>query len=303
MRISRIFHHAWVCLSGLLILGSCNAQKKAEPLAGSPDDNTLLWEISGKSLSNPSYLYGTMHMMCREDVQFSPNLLKALDQTGDIYFEMDLDDASNTLGAIFFMNMKDGKTLKDLYTPEEYARLNHFFTDSLGTGLQMFQRMKPMFLQAMLYPKFLPCKNMSGVEQELLKVAKNKNKEVKGFETIAFQASVFDSIPYEEQAKELLKGIDSINMFKPYMDTMIRVYKEQRILSMEKLFTDEAFGVSDHTDILLDQRNINWVGQLNKILTEKPVFIAVGAGHLVGEKGLIQLLRKEGYTVRGILNK
>lgn len=283
-------------------LQSCRSQP-APALNSSKTENTLLWEISGNGLSKPSYLFGTFHMMCKDDIHFSPNLRSAFDYSEEVYFEMDLDDPANTLGALLFMNMKEGKTLRDLYTDEEFARLEKFFSDSLRTSLKTFQKMKPSMLEAFLYPKMMPCKNLSGVEQELLKVAAKDKKEVKGFETIAFQASVFDSIPYATQAKSLLNSIDSINQYKLFFDTMVHVYQSQQINKMEAMFNKPEFGLQDGMEFLLDKRNINWVSQLKTILPKQNIFMAVGAGHLVGKKGLIELLRKEGYTLRPIANE
>jgi len=282
----------------------CNAQP-VKKLPSNTDDNTLLWEISGNGLTKPSYLFGTFHLMCRENIHFSDNLKEALHGASEVYFEMDLDDASNTLGAVFFMNMKDGKTLKDLYNDNEYARITTFFKDSLRTGLAMFQRMKPGFLAAMLYPKMMPCKNMSGVEQELLAMVAKDKKEIKGFETIANQSAAFDSIPLSQQASELLKSIDSFHSYQKNFDQLIKGYLSQQITSFDTLFTDTLKGGFDarFEELLLNRRNRNWVDQLKKILPEKNIFIAVGAGHLVGEQGLIALLRKQGYTLRPILNK
>ena len=149
----------------------------------------------------------------------------------------------------------------------------------------------------------MPCKALSGVEQELLKIAGKEGKEIKGFETIAFQASVFDSIPYSKQAQSLLGTIDSIDKYRVYFDTMMNVYKSQKMDSIEALFNRPEFGMQDGLEFLLDKRNLDWVTQLKAILPKKNIFIAVGAGHLVGEKGLIALLRKEGYTFRPIENK
>jgi len=162
--------------------------------------------------------------------------------------------------------------------------------------------MKPSMLEAFLFPKMMPCKNLSGVEQELLKSAAKDKKEIKGFETIAFQSSVFDSIPYATQARSLLNSIDSINQYKLYFDTMLTVYKSQQIDKIEAMFNKPEFGLQEGMEFLLDKRNINWVNQLNKILPQQNIFMAVGAGHLVGDKGLIALLKKEGYTLRPIDN-
>lgn len=282
---------------------SCNAQTKPVKLKANTDDNTLLWEVSGKGLKNPSYLFGTFHIMCKDDISFSAQLKAAVTNADTIYMEMDMDDPSVMLSGLMMMNMKDGKTLKDLYTADEYEKVAVFFKDTLHMPIALLQSTKPFFLAALLYPKMMPCKTVSGVEEELMKFAKEQKKKIKGLETMEFQSSVFDSIPYQEQAKELLKSIDSLASYQKYFDTMIAVYKTQRLTEIEKLFKDSEFGMEDHQDILLNDRNKNWVKQLNTIMTKESVFVAVGAGHLVGNEGLINLLRKEGYTLTPLFNK
>jgi uncharacterized protein len=287
----------------VLLLNSCTAQNNSISLKTNDTDNTLLWEISGKQLTAPSYLFGTFHLICKDDIPFGTQLNKAIKSTDEIYMEMDMDDPATMMGGLLLMNMRGDSTLKKLYKDEEYKKVENFFNDSLHIPIGMFQKMKPFFLMAMLYPKMLPCKTMSGVETELMTLAKENKKEIKGLETMAFQAAVFDSIPYTQQAKELLKTIDSLEAYKKYFDTMVRVYKSQQLNKIENLFSKSEFGMQDNQDILLDNRNKNWVNQLNAILKKQSVFIAVGAGHLVGNMGLINLLRKEGYTLRPIDNK
>ncbi len=286
----------------LFFLQSCTAQTSPS-LKYNADNKSLLWEISGNHLKKSSYVFGTFHLMCKSDIHFSDPLKLALQSSEKVYFELDLDDASNTLGALFFMNMKKDTSLKDLYSPAEYEKLTSFFADSVKISMQLFNRMKPALLEALIYPKMMACKNMSGIETELLTLAKTNKKEIFGFETAAFQASVFDSIPYKQQAKDLLKTIDSFQKYKLYFNQMLKLYKDQDITQIETLFSNPEFGLQDNQDILLDRRNENWAAQLNKILPQQPVFIAVGAGHLVGEKGLINLLRKQGYTLKPVLNK
>ncbi|MEO6233102.1 MAG: TraB/GumN family protein [Ferruginibacter sp.] len=290
-------------LGAMCFFCSCNAQTKAVKLKVNADDNSLLWEVTGKGLKNPSYLFGTFHIMCKDDISFSTQLKSAVTNADKIYMEMDMDDPSIMLSGLMMMNMKDGKKLKDLYTEEEYEKVAVFFKDTLHMPIGLLQSTKPFFLAAMLYPKMMPCKTVSGVEEELMKLAKEQKKEIKGLETMEFQSSVFDSIPYQEQAKELLKSIDSLASYQKYFDTMITVYKTQRLMEIEKLFKDSEFGMEDHQDILLNDRNKNWVNQLNTIMKNESVFVAVGAGHLVGNEGLINLLRKEGYTLKPLFNK
>ena len=282
---------------------SCTAQNSNKNLKTNKTDNTLLWEISGKQLAAPSYLFGTFHLICKDDILISNQLKAAVKATNEMYMELDMDDPSTMLSGMFLMNMKEGNTLKTIFNEAEYKKVEQFFKDSLHTSIGMFKSMKPFFLMSLLYPKMLPCKNISGVEQELMKLAKENKKEIKGLETMAFQAAVFDSIPYSQQAKELLKTIDSLPAYKKYFDTMVNIYKKQQLKEMQNLFTKSEFGMEENQDILLDKRNKNWVAQLNTIMKKESVFVAVGAGHLVGNMGLIALLRKQGYTLRPIENK
>lgn len=294
----------YLMLSMLVVLFfSCRSQS-TETLPVNADNNTLLWEISGNNVQKPSYLYGTFHVLCKEDIQFSANLKKAVQQSNNVYFEIDLDEPENVLGMLMFVNMNNGVKLKDLYSEDEYQRLKNFFKDSLSTNLTMIEKMKPFFLEAMVYPKLLACNRMSGVEEELLTMAKAGKKEIRGFETIMFQASVFDSIPYKDQAKELLEMVDSIRDYSVYFQKMVDAYKKQDLTGIESAFSDPHYNMDEkNEEIMLGSRNRNWVQQLKKILPADNIFMAVGAGHLIGKNGLIALLRKEGYTVKPIVNR
>jgi hypothetical protein len=293
-----------ILLSCCIFFSGCKSQSNKLPAMKNNNNNTLLWQVSGKDLKDPSYIFGTFHLMCKDDIKFSEQLKKSLASADEIYMEMDMDDPTTMLSGLLYMNMKDGKKLKDLYTDAEYKKVESYFKDSLSMPMMMFQGVKPYFLVAMLYPKMMNCKTASGIEQELIMIAKENKKEIKGLETMQFQASVFDSIPYEWQAKELLKNIDSFSVYKKEFDTMMLEYKNQQLSSMEKLLGKSEFGSDKkYEEILLINRNRNWASQLKNIMNKESVFVAVGAGHLVGEKGLLNLLRKEGYTVEPLLNK
>ncbi|MBK8520196.1 MAG: TraB/GumN family protein [Ferruginibacter sp.] len=284
-------------------LVNTNAKAHLHNLQTDTTGNTLLWEVSGNGLAAPSYLFGTFHLLCKDDIKFSSTLKQAITNSHEIYLELDLDDPATLMGALMLMNMKDGKKLIDLYTADQYKRVSDFFKDSLKTPISLFQRMKPEFLVALLYPKMMPCNSASSVEESVMQLAKEGGKDIKGLETMAFQASVFDSIPYEKQAEDLLNTIDSLERSKADFALMLHAYKSQRLDEIERIMNTPAFGVADNQEILLDNRNKNWILQLKVIMKKNPVFTAVGAGHLVGKNGLIALLRAEGYTVRGLENK
>jgi uncharacterized protein len=283
-------------------LGTVHAQTGSSLKANS-DDNTLLWEISGNGLQSSSYLFGTFHLLCKEDIHFSAALKQAVLNSKEVYLELDMDDPATLMGGLMLMNMKNGKKLKDFYTDEQYKRLSIFFKDSLQMGIGFFQQMKPVFLESLLYPKMMPCGQTTSIEESIMQLAKKGGKQINGLETMAFQASVFDSIPYQKQAEELLHSIDSMDQAKKYFGQMLDAYKEQRLDKIESIINNPEFGNTENQDVLLDNRNRNWVTQLKEIMKNNAVFTAVGTGHLVSKNGLIALLRAEGYLVKPLQNK
>jgi len=266
-------------------------------------ENTLLWEISGKDLKTPSYLFGTMHLLCAEDARLSINLKKAIREADRIYFEIDMDDFAQLMSAFKYVRMTDNTKLSDLLSREEYARVKAYFEKNRSIlPFSMMERFKPYMLTSLISESGMGCEKTNGMEISIMQEANQYDKEILGLETAEFQAGLFDSIPYQKQAKELLHYIDSIHLFKNNTADLIKVYREQDLQKMEDLTTKSEGGISEYLDLLVYDRNKRWVTQLETILRDKPILIAVGAGHLPGELGMINLLRKAGYTVKPVKN-
>lgn len=297
--LNRIF-----LFSGFLaLLLSCKSQNKSPELTESTDARTMLWEVSGVGLKQPSYLFGTFHLMCPADIRISNALRSVCSGVERIYMELDMDDPAAMLGMLGEMNMKDGRKLGDLLSEKELDRLKAFFRDTLKMPIGMLMSAKPMMLTSLLYPKLSGCNATGGMETAIMKLARENKKEIRGLETFAFQAALFDSISYVDQARELMQMIDSMGQHKKYFDTMTAIYLRQDLDELATLFGKPEYGILQQQDLLLDQRNRNWVGQLKAILPKERVLVAVGAGHLAGPNGLIALLRKEGFRVRPLRNR
>lgn len=268
------------------------------------NNKSLLWEITGNELQKPVYIYGTMHLMCKQDAILSDNLKKIIHDADEIYFEIDMDDFGQLLSGFSLGNMKNDTTLNELYTREEYERISHFFQGrGMGMQLQMFGKMQPMLISALVYQAILPCSAADGIELNIMQIAHEYKKEIKGLETAAFQASVLESIPYTTQAKELLYSIDNIDSTEAESEKMMELYKEQ---DLEKLLdfslkTDSGT-TSDVQDVMINQRNKSWVDKFPEISKSKSLLIAVGAGHLGGQAGVLNLLKQKGYQIRPIEN-
>ncbi|CAN5720343.1 TraB/GumN family protein [soil metagenome] len=278
---------------------SCQSQPAMEKATG---NNTLLWEISGKRLKTPSYFFGTMHMLCTEDAKLSAAMQQVLDRIKELYFEVDMDDMVQMFGSLKAMNMQDGTGLQDLLTQEEYAKVRKYFEAKSPLPFAMMEHYKPMLLSGLIEEQQLPCKSTNGMEMVILAESNKRKLEVKGLETMAFQAGLFDSIPYKDQAQELVKAIDSMNVQKGSVDTLLQTYRSQNLDMIEELTSRDDGEEGKYLDLLLYKRNRNWAAQFDTIATKGPVLFAVGAGHLPGKQGVLELLRKKGYTVTPLRN-
>ena len=132
--------------------------------------------------------------------------------------------------------------------------------------------------------------------------ARQYDKEVNGLETLEFQASIFDSIPYEKQAQDLVMYVDSIDKFRAITMEMVDMYRKQDINNMDSLMEKSDPGMMQYMDLLLYDRNKRWAEQIPEQMFNMPTLFAVGAGHLGGEKGVINLLIKQGFTVKPLDN-
>lgn len=262
-------------------------------------ENALLWEISGNGLEKSSYLFGTIHVTC--NATLSEHVKDALNKTSQLALEIDMDDPGMQGKIMLNMRMKENKTLKNFVSEEDFAAIDSLFTKKVGMSVKMLQSMKPSLLSAMFLPSLLDCP-MQSIEGELIKVAKEQKEDIKGLETVASQMEIFDLIPYEDQVEELLKSVkDNLLRDKENLVKMLEIYDSENITKMlTHMEDDKENNLGKYMDIMLDKRNKNWIPVIIAYAKEQPTFFGVGAGHLAGENGVIQLLRKEGYTLKPI---
>jgi len=274
-------------------------------LTFSQTPHALLWRISGKGITRPSYLFGTMHILCASDARLTDSLKAAIAVCDEVYFEINLSDMSDMLNSIKYMRMNDSKKLSDLLKPDEYARVKDYFTKhSSLLPFSMLERFKPMLISGLIEEQGLDCQTTDGMELMIMQQLRSgsEKKPVNGLETAAFQAGLFDSIPYEQQAKELVNYIDSADENKKATRQLAELYVHQDLDSIGQLSDKDDPGMSGYMDLLLYNRNRKWARELDTLLPGKSLLIAVGAAHLPGKEGVIELLRREGYTVDPVKN-
>lgn len=264
-----------------------------------PVENSLLWEITSPGQAKPSYLFGTIHLICPADFALSDSLKSTLARTQQVALEIDMDDPGMMAGMMKSMNMSDGNELKKLVTEQEYAKLSQFYKDSVGVGIAMFEKAKPFILMGPLFNAVLSCQPQS-YEMSLVELAAKQKSEVIGIETLEEQMAIFDTIPYKDQIKTIISMIDSLPQARKEFSNLVALYKSQKINDLYNLMMASNYGMDGNEEVMLFARNKKWVPRIRKIAAEKPTFFAVGAGHLGGDRGVIALLRKEGFKVRAI---
>ncbi|WP_209329611.1 TraB/GumN family protein [Lunatimonas salinarum] len=258
----------------------------------------VFWEISGNGLSTPSYLMGTVHLLCEDEFELEGVLADKLAASRALVLEVDLDDPGLAIAMMSKMHNEGGESITDYLSEEEYGEIRTLLMERTGVDIGMLKRLRPFMLMSLIYPSLLECETKS-YESELMKLAKSSKAEIHGLESVDDQLSVFDQIPLEEQYRSFYEYAMDLDKGREEFKKLIKAYREEDIEVLLKMVS-ESPEYRDYQEILLDNRNLNWIDPMGKWMKDGPVFFAVGAGHLGGENGLIQLLKNEGYRLRRI---
>jgi len=295
----------------VLFIFSCKGTKETvvktpEPKVENYDlENALLWEINGNGLTEPSYLFGTIHMIEAESFYWPEGTLAAFEDSENVSFEIDMDemsDMSSMMGLLTKAFMKNNAKLSDFYTEEEWDIVEGHFA-GMGLPMMFLEKIKPMFLTVFasgdveLGQGFGDNSGIKSYEMELYSLAQSAKKDVDGLESMEFQMSVFDSIPYQDQADMLLQTIQAGDEGDASFKAMIDMYVNQDINKTVSMMSEEE-GIEGFEEVLLYQRNRNWIPVMAGKMKTAQTFFAVGAGHLGGKDGVIDLLKKAGYKLK-----
>ena len=260
----------------------------------------LLWKISGNGLSQHSFLYGTIHIMPKDKFSVSPKIRDAFNNSALMALEVDLDlDFKTKIQMAQEMILPGGKTIKDYMTVEDFKKLNSFCLDSLKMKkrkLKKFYRFKPFFFSSVVAQEQMG--ETSSYELEFMKMAKKRKMKTIGLESIAFQMQTINKISIEDQAKMLVQEFGANPSVQ--FDEMLNLYLKEDLEGLYKVVSEESDAIPEFNHNFLVVRNKNWIPVIEKNISSNAFFIAVGAAHLPGENGVIQLLREKGFTVEPV---
>ena len=262
---------------------------------------SVLWKVSGNGLTKPSYLFGTIHINCDTAYTNKASIKSAIKACDYVITELNLT-SYDELVKMYKASMDSSYTpLKSIYTAKEYKLIDSVSNALLGRSASTLDGRSPMGISMMFYtsPSIMGCTEMSSIDMQITNWARIYGKQVDAFETFDFQDSILKSISAKEQAAWLLDFCKDINKGKTDFKKMMALYKAYDLAGLYKhLMTSPE--MKTYEDMMLNSRNATWVEIIKANMKEIPMFVAVGAGHLGGQNGLIQLLRSAGYTVTAV---
>ena len=257
----------------------------------------LLYRISGNGLNQDSYLFGTIHTMPKEDFEMPKKVMDALKSCGTIALEIDLNmSLSEKIELAKMTVLPNGGTLKDYMTDSSYTKLKSYCMDSLSwkeSKFEQYSHMKPFFFSSVVLQEKIG--KQKSFEMEFDKLAKKYKMPLIGLETVMYQMETIDRISIKDQ----LPFMDDFSNMSEF-DEMFSLYEKEDINGLYKMISEETEMLPEFNHWFLDVRNANWIPVIEKQISKEATFIAVGAGHLGGTNGVLELLKKQGYSVTGI---
>ena len=278
----------------------------------------ILYRITGKGLESPSYIVGTYHLAPSSFADSIPGMDKAIAGTNQVCGELDMMDAfkpENATRLLKSQMLPEGVTLSSLFTADQLKRLNALLLEVMGTNLDdeafaaQMEKMSPAALSTSLtltsYMKGTPSFNpMDLIDNYFQMQAIQNGKSVKGFETVDFQMGILYGAPLEKQVNDLMCLVDHFDDANDMVNLITTAYFSQNLKQIEDALEQESkvdCGTSpEDEDILINNRNRNWVEMMPEMMAEQPTLFVVGAAHLCGEQGVLKLLVGVGYTVEGV---
>ncbi|MBU0486980.1 MAG: TraB/GumN family protein [Bacteroidetes bacterium] len=258
------------------------------------NEKTILWEITGKGLTKPSYLFGTIHIQDKRVFDLGPTITEKLESCDAFSMELLMDKISKE--EITEVMLMKGKSLKDLYTPEEYEELKILFKEKTGQPLMLFDQMKPFFVASQVMQASMSQDMPMALDLHLLEIAKKAGKTTLGVEQLKDQMGAVDKITLEDQAKMLLEALKDTTEQSVGFEDLLVTYLSGDVDKMVELSSDTSLP-AEFNKYFLIKRNYGMAKTIAKFMKTKPTFSAIGAAHLGGKEGVLELLRKKGFTV------
>ena len=265
------------------------------------EDKSFLWQV--KSDKGAIYLLGSIHYMKRENYPLKKSIQEAFDHSRTVVLEIDPQrDTPERAQRVMLEKAfyRNGTSLQQKVSPETY-QLAEQRARELGLDLVQMSRLKPWFVALSLTAAKLQKMGFDpnfGLDRVLADQAKNGGKAVRGLETLEFQIGLLDQLSPSEQDSLLRQTLKELDLLDKSLEQVVQSWNSGDADALERLL---LAGMKDYPDIyekIVVDRNRRWLPEVVKMLEQgEKALVVVGAAHLVGKQGLIELLKQRGYTV------
>jgi len=270
-----------------------DAQTQDTPQPVTP---SLLWRITGPRMKQPSYLFGTAHLICPDQYLWTNEMKGALAQCTELCLEMNVSDQGELMKVMTTMS-DPARKLETYFSPQQYKEVAQYFTDSFHTSLSTYTNMKPVVLVGIMEQKTLDCATPASYEFNLIDAAHERKMVISGLEDADETIKITGHITSESVVADLVDLAEGKYRGRALNKVILDAYARQDIGTISDVAREE---LKENVGPLLDDRNKDWVKKMPSKMQERPVFFAVGAGHLAGKNGVIRLLRDAGYRVEPV---
>ncbi|MDO5637145.1 MAG: TraB/GumN family protein [Myroides sp.] len=260
------------------------------------DNKSLLWQISGKGLEKPSYVFGTIHMICQEDYIMTETIQNTLKNVDAFYAEIDFSNPENM--AVLQQSMMSETPLSQRLNNEQYQKLQQLLKEVVDLDITQFEHLTDAAIVSMVTFKSFPCTDFKMYEMELLQTAAAAEKKMGGLETAAEQMEILGKSLGIDAVFEMLNDLKK-DGFKSTKE-MVALYTNQDVQGLYDYMKKSSYMTDEVYNEMLTKRNHNWINEMPALMKNQSVFFAVGAAHLSGNNGVLKLLKDNGYTVKPV---
>ena len=293
------FARQFVLLLLVLFTGLAQAQENQLLESSSAENKGFLWQVSDNNSS--VYLLGSVHFANADYYPMSRATNKAFAAADTLAVEVDITnlDPIKTQQLMYHMgNYQDGRTLKDVLSPETYQKLETYL-ENQRIPLRLIGNQKPGMLIMSLTSMELMKLGMSpefGIDQHFLTRAKG-NKRIVELESLQQQLELLLNMDNPDQA--INQTLEEFPTFPELASQLLSAWQSGSTTQMEELLIDEPLQKYPESQTFFDkmftERNLSMAEKIKGYLKEdNTVFVVVGAGHLIGDQGIVNLLKEAG---------
>ncbi|EDP72806.1 hypothetical protein FBALC1_16932 [Flavobacteriales bacterium ALC-1] len=272
------------------VLQTNNSQAQEKKLA-----NSILWKVEHKDIEKPSYLLGTLHIMCEDDFIIKDKVKTILNTTDALVLEINMSDPEEL--KVMQESMAKSKKISEELSKEQIQKIDPLFKKTLGVSVEQFDDYGLSVAYSLMFAKMLPCSNLKYMEMELQKFAQKNNTPIKALEKVQEQMDVVSKALTPDFIYEQMLIFDA---YKTDFNKAIQAYNQEDIIATKALIMKKEYTNENTEKYMVNARNKNWVDKIPKMMQENSNLFAFGTAHLSGENGVINLLKQKGFTVTAV---